>query len=129
MAYAAGVDVGSTQTKAVIIDEAGEIVGRSLVDTGANVVEAAKNAFEVAMGEQNLSEQEVGYVILVPPIECLPARIPILAEFGNTAAMDVIVTKPRGLDDDWLLVLLEAHALRVLVDGNAGPGANDIASF
>ena len=43
MAYAAGVDVGSTQTKAVIIDEAGEIVGRALIDTGANVIAAAEN--------------------------------------------------------------------------------------
>ena len=41
MAYAAGVDVGSTQTKAVIIDDAARIVGRALIDTGANVVVAA----------------------------------------------------------------------------------------
>ena len=38
MAYAAGVDVGSTQTKAVILDEERRIVGRSLMMTGANVV-------------------------------------------------------------------------------------------
>ena len=42
MAYAAGVDVGSTQTKAVIIDEAARSSGRSLGDTGANVVAAAQ---------------------------------------------------------------------------------------
>ena len=41
MAYAAGVDVGSTQTKAVIVGEAGEIVVRALIDTGANVIAAA----------------------------------------------------------------------------------------
>ena len=46
MAYAAGVDVGSTQTKAVIIDEARRIVGRALIDTGANVMRAAENAFQ-----------------------------------------------------------------------------------
>ena len=63
MAYAGGVDVGSTQTKAVIINEEGEIVGRALVDTGANVIQAAKDAFDVAMKDQNLSEQEVDYVI------------------------------------------------------------------
>ncbi len=63
MAYAGGVDVGSTQTKAVIIDEAGAIVGRSLVDTGANVVQAAQNAFDEALRAKNLSEQEVEYVI------------------------------------------------------------------
>ena len=35
MAYAAGGDVGSTQTKAVVVDEDRNIVGRALVDTGA----------------------------------------------------------------------------------------------
>ena len=63
MAYAGGVDVGSTQTKAVIIDEDGVIRGRSLVDTGANVVQAAQNAFDKALRVQGLTEQEVEYVI------------------------------------------------------------------
>ncbi len=63
MAYAAGVDVGSTQTKAVIIDEAGKIVGRALTDTGANVVQAAENAFRVALDEAKLRELDVEYVI------------------------------------------------------------------
>ena len=49
MSYAAGVDVGSTQTKAVIIGESGEIVGRALIDTGANVTAAAQGAFDSAM--------------------------------------------------------------------------------
>ena len=44
MAYAAGVDVGSTQTKAVVVDETGGIVARALTDTGANVVQAAQSA-------------------------------------------------------------------------------------
>lgn len=63
MAYAAGVDVGSTQTKAIIIDEAGEIVSRSLTDTGSNVVRAAENAFQEALNSENLREVEVEYVI------------------------------------------------------------------
>jgi predicted CoA-substrate-specific enzyme activase len=63
MAYAAGVDVGSTQTKAVIIDEHRNIVGRSLGDTGANVVVAAETAFSQALGEREISESEVEYVI------------------------------------------------------------------
>jgi len=63
MAYAAGVDVGSTQTKAVVIDEDGQIIGRSLVDTGANVIQAAQNAFDEALRAKGLSEQEVEYVI------------------------------------------------------------------
>ncbi len=63
MAYAGGVDVGSTQTKAVVVDEAGAIVGRALVDTGANVIHAAQTAFDAALAEGKLSEQDVDYVI------------------------------------------------------------------
>ncbi len=63
MAYAAGVDVGSTQTKAVIVDEDGVIVARSLTDTGANVVQAAQDAFNRALDDKGLSEREVEYVI------------------------------------------------------------------
>ncbi|OGR49921.1 MAG: hypothetical protein A2X40_11465 [Elusimicrobia bacterium GWC2_65_9] len=63
MAYAAGVDVGSTQTKAVIIDEARKIVGRALIDTGANVVVAAENAFDKALEASKLEDDEIEYVI------------------------------------------------------------------
>ncbi len=63
MAYAAGVDVGSTQTKAVIINEDQKIVGRALIDTGANVVQAAENAFERALKESRLRDGEVEYII------------------------------------------------------------------
>jgi predicted CoA-substrate-specific enzyme activase len=63
MAYAVGVDVGSTQTKAVIISEEKEIVGRSLVDTGANVVQAAENAFQDALTNFGIQEEEVEYII------------------------------------------------------------------
>lgn len=63
MAYAAGVDVGSTQTKAVVINEAREIVARALIDTGANVVLAAENAYAEALKTRNLDEREVEYVV------------------------------------------------------------------
>ncbi len=63
MAYAAGVDVGSTQTKAVILNEKKQIVGRALIDTGANVVAAAQNAFDLAREEAKLREEEIEYVV------------------------------------------------------------------
>ena len=63
MPYAAGVDVGSTQTKSVVVDEGGEIVGRSLMDTGANVVRAAEKAFALALKDSGLEEYEIGFVI------------------------------------------------------------------
>ena len=62
--YAGGVDVGSTQTKAVVIDEARRIVGRSLIPTGANVVRAAEEAFDLALKQAGIQEeQQVLYVI------------------------------------------------------------------
>lgn len=63
MAYAAGVDVGSTQTKAIIINEAREIVSRALIDTGANVTLAAEKAYAEALHNGGLREEEVEYVI------------------------------------------------------------------
>ena len=63
MIYTAGVDVGSTQTKAVIIDANRNIVARGLLDTGANVMQAAQNAFDTALREGGLSQESVKYVI------------------------------------------------------------------
>ncbi len=63
MSYAAGVDVGSTQTKAVIINEGKEIIGRALIDTGANVTAAAQKAFQLAVDAAGLGDEEVEYVI------------------------------------------------------------------
>ena len=63
MAYAAGVDVGSTQTKAIIIDEDARIVGRALIDTGANVVQAAESAYVEAIAEGDVDDEEVEYVV------------------------------------------------------------------
>ncbi|HEY6040660.1 MAG TPA: acyl-CoA dehydratase activase [Anaerolineae bacterium] len=63
MAYASGVDVGSTQTKAVIIDENLNIVGRSLIDTGANVVTAAEKAFLAALQQSTVDEESIEFVV------------------------------------------------------------------
>jgi len=63
MIYAAGVDVGSTQTKAIILNERQEIVGRSLIDTGANVIRAADRSFEEALRTAGLKREEVAYIV------------------------------------------------------------------
>ncbi len=63
MAYAAGVDVGSTQTKAVIINERREIIGQALIDTGANVSAAAEKAFHQALRASGLGDEEIDYVV------------------------------------------------------------------
>jgi (R)-2-hydroxyacyl-CoA dehydratese activating ATPase len=63
MTLGAGVDVGSTQTKAVIVDESMRIVGRSLIPTGANVTRAAENAFKKACEAAGLQAPDVAYVV------------------------------------------------------------------
>jgi len=59
MRYAAGVDVGSTQTKCVITDEHGSIVARALTDTGANVTRAAERGFDEALKAGNIARADV----------------------------------------------------------------------
>jgi predicted CoA-substrate-specific enzyme activase len=65
MRVAAGVDVGSTQTKAVVMTENGgrNILARALVDTGANVRKAAENAFVVACHNAGIAPADVGFVV------------------------------------------------------------------
>ncbi|MBI5653521.1 MAG: 2-hydroxyglutaryl-CoA dehydratase [Chloroflexi bacterium] len=63
MAYAGGVDVGSTQTKAVVVDEHAQIVGRAIIDTGSNVITAAENAFRIAVKNVGVDEAEVEYIV------------------------------------------------------------------
>lgn len=63
MRLTGGVDVGSTQTKAVIIDEQRNVVARCLVDTGANVIEAAQSAFSAALEGSGIERSQVKFVI------------------------------------------------------------------
>ncbi len=63
MKYAAGVDVGSTQTKAIIIDEDRKIVARALTDTGANVQQAAQTAFDAACSDGTIDPDAVKFVV------------------------------------------------------------------
>lgn len=63
MAYAAGVDVGSTQTKAIIINESREIVGRSLIDTGSNVCTAAEQSYLEALKNGGVPDEQVEFVV------------------------------------------------------------------
>ena len=65
MRIAAGVDVGSTQTKAVLLADNSrtEIVARKIVDTGANVQKAAERAFDLCCQEAGIQSSEVGFVV------------------------------------------------------------------
>ena len=63
MRFAAGVDVGSTQTKAVLMEESAGIVARMIVDTGANVSKAAENSYLALCREAGVDARDVGYVV------------------------------------------------------------------
>ncbi len=63
MAYAAGVDVGSTQTKCVVLDEERRIVARALTDTGANVTRAAQRAFDEAIASAGMQRSDIVCVV------------------------------------------------------------------
>jgi predicted CoA-substrate-specific enzyme activase len=59
----AGVDVGSTATKAALLDENRKVIATALTETGANVVRAAERAFKKALETAGLEEWEVGYTV------------------------------------------------------------------
>ncbi len=59
----AGVDVGSTQTKAVIMTGEHEILGRGLCPTGAKLAEAGQTAFDMAMEQTEFADSDVSFVV------------------------------------------------------------------
>ena len=63
MRYAAGIDVGSTYTKAVVVDEGHVIRGRAAMPTGFQLAEAAERVHEQAIADAGLQPSDVDYVV------------------------------------------------------------------
>lgn len=63
MIYAAGIDVGSTQTKGIIVDEQRRIIARALGMTGANVTRAAENCFIESLKLAGIERTLVRYIV------------------------------------------------------------------
>jgi predicted CoA-substrate-specific enzyme activase len=63
MPFAAGIDVGSTQTKAVLIDDARAVVARTLINTGANVKRAGQAALDTLLADSGVARGEIGFVV------------------------------------------------------------------
>ena len=61
--YFAGVDIGSTMTKVVVIDEAGGIRSRVIGPTGAEHRRLANKVMEQALKESGVSFGEIEYVV------------------------------------------------------------------
>jgi (R)-2-hydroxyacyl-CoA dehydratese activating ATPase len=63
----AGVDVGSTYTKAIVQTDEGEIVGRAMIPTGFRLKEAARQVYDAALEDANLTADDLAYVIATGP--------------------------------------------------------------
>ncbi len=63
MNYTAGIDVGSTYTKAVILDGHGQPVGRSMMKTGFRLAEAARRVYDAALEAAGVTDVDIGYTI------------------------------------------------------------------
>lgn len=62
MRYTAGIDVGSTYTKAAVVNEESTVLGRAMLPTGFRLEEAAEEALEEALEEADLPREGVAYV-------------------------------------------------------------------
>lgn len=63
MTYTVGIDVGSTYTKAVIMSEDKQLVGKGMTITGFKLVEAARRSYQQALAEAGLTEDQVTYIV------------------------------------------------------------------
>ena len=63
MIVTAGIDVGSTYTKAVLLGPRGRPAGRAMVKTGFKLAEAARGAYDAALDAAGIPEADVAYVI------------------------------------------------------------------
>ncbi len=63
MTVTAGLDVGSTYTKAVIAGEDGEILGKAMTPTGFRLREVSRDNYQQALEGAGMREDDVSYVI------------------------------------------------------------------
>ncbi|MDE3135934.1 MAG: 2-hydroxyglutaryl-CoA dehydratase [Acidobacteriota bacterium] len=63
MILTAGIDVGSTYTKAVIVNESREILGQALENTGFQLAEVSRRVYRRALEHAGLAESDVAYIV------------------------------------------------------------------
>jgi len=61
MTHTAGIDIGSTYTKAVIVDATGAIVGQAMEPTGFKLTEAARRVLADAAARAGLAPEALAY--------------------------------------------------------------------
>jgi len=63
MRITAGIDVGSTYTKAMVVDEYGTVLGRAMEPTGFRLTETANRTFETALARAGRKRGDAAYVV------------------------------------------------------------------
>jgi (R)-2-hydroxyacyl-CoA dehydratese activating ATPase len=63
MSITAGIDVGSTYTKAVLLDTDGGVIGRSMGRTGFRLTEVARRILDEAVAAAGITETDVNYIV------------------------------------------------------------------
>lgn len=62
MTFMAGVDVGSTYTKAAVVNDAGELLGTGIRQTGFRLNEAAEDALQRALFDSGVERENLTYI-------------------------------------------------------------------
>ncbi|HLG14748.1 MAG TPA: acyl-CoA dehydratase activase [Blastocatellia bacterium] len=63
MTFTVGIDVGSTYTKALILNAGFEIAGRAITSTGFKLAETSRRVYDEALREAGLRADDVHYVV------------------------------------------------------------------
>jgi len=63
MTFTAGIDIGSTYSKAVIVDETKRIAGHALSHTSYKLAEISRQVYQDALKSAGLSESSIAYVV------------------------------------------------------------------
>jgi predicted CoA-substrate-specific enzyme activase len=63
MLYVAGVDVGSTQAKAVVLNEQAQVIGEAILDVEMNMATAAQQVFDRVVAHVGLTPDEIAFTV------------------------------------------------------------------
>ncbi len=63
MTITAGIDLGSTYTKTILLDEDSNILARDLCTTGFKLAEVARRTFDNCLAKAGLNEDQVDYIV------------------------------------------------------------------
>lgn len=63
MTYTVGIDVGSTYTKALVVSDDFDVVGKAMANTGFKLAEISRKLFDLSLAEANLEDSDIAYVV------------------------------------------------------------------